>query len=153
MNFHEVYEFFRKIFLFLSYWLHFKKFSFFRSYIDFSFQKIFFINFHEVYEYFRNIFLFVILIFHFKNFFFMNVYEVYEYYRKTFFCHINFLVKKILFYEFSLSLWVSSKHFFCHIDVSFQKIFFMNFHEVYEFFRKIFLFLGHILIFYFQKFV
>ena len=50
MNFYEVYEFFRKIFLFLSH-------------IDLSFQKFFF---HEVYKYFRTIFLFLshIMIFH-----------------------------------------------------------------------------------------
>ena len=36
MNFHEVYEHFRNIFLFLNH-------------IDFSFDKFFFMNFHEVY--------------------------------------------------------------------------------------------------------
>ena len=40
LNFYEVYEYSRKIFLF------------FKSYIDFSFGEIFFMNFHEVHEYF-----------------------------------------------------------------------------------------------------
>ena len=46
LNFYEVYEYFRKIFLFLSH-------------IDFSFEKFFFMNFHEVDEYFWKIFLFL----------------------------------------------------------------------------------------------
>ena len=45
MNFHEVYEYFRNIFLFLSH-------------IDFSFQIFFFMNSYEVYKYFRKIFCF-----------------------------------------------------------------------------------------------
>ena len=46
MNSNEVYEYFRKIFLFLSYWFFISK-------------NIFFMNFHEVYKYFRKIFSFL----------------------------------------------------------------------------------------------
>ena len=45
LNFYEAYEYFRKIFLFLSY-------------INFHLKKKFFMNFHEFYEYFWKIFLF-----------------------------------------------------------------------------------------------
>ena len=46
LNFYEVYEYFRKIFLFLSHILIFHS------------KIFFFMNFHEVYEYFWKIFLF-----------------------------------------------------------------------------------------------
>ena len=58
LNFHEVYEYFRKIFHFLSHILIFHS------------KIFFFMNFHEVYEYFWKIFLFLSYWFFIsKNFF------------------------------------------------------------------------------------
>ena len=121
MNFHEVYEYFRKIFLFLSYWfiistiffnefswilwVFSKDFSFFGLYINFSFPKIFLMNFHEVYEYFPTFFLFLSYWFFIvKNFFswiFMKLMSIIE----RFFCHINFSLQKFFFILLFLYRW------------------------------------------------
>ena len=71
LNFYKVYEYFRKIFIFLG------------RILIFHFKNFFVMNFYEVYEYFRKFFLFLSHIdFSFQKIFFMNFYEVYEYFRK-----------------------------------------------------------------------
>ena len=62
-----------------------KFFSFFESYIDFSFEnffKLIFMKFMSIFE--RFFFFWVTLMFHFKKCFLMNFHEVYEYFRKIF---------------------------------------------------------------------
>ena len=73
LNFYEVYEHFRNIFLF-------------SSYIDFSFEKIFFNEFSWSLWVFLEDFSFflVILIFYFKKMFLMNDHEVSEYFWKIY---------------------------------------------------------------------
>ena len=88
---------------------------------------------------------------------FLNFYEIYEYFQKIFL----FLGHILIFYlNFFFILWIFMKFisicetffFFWIIDFSFENFFLMIFHKVYEYFRKIFLFLGHILLFYLNFF-
>ena len=131
LNFYEVYEYFRKIFLFLNHIMifHLKKksllifmkfmsifgrFVFFLSYWFFI-SKNFFLWMFVKFEYFWKIFLFLshILIFYLKKIFFINFHEVYEYFWKIFlfFESYWFFISKFFFYKCSWSLYVFLKDF------------------------------------------